>query len=37
MTIILFLARNSEKAEGAGHGFIGKLTHVPTLSQNTLK
>ena len=41
MTIILFLARNSEKAdgEGAGHEFIGKLTHVPTLSlsQNTLK
>jgi hypothetical protein len=39
MTIILFLGRNSEKAAGvvAGHEFSGKLTYVPTLSQNTLK
>jgi len=39
MKIILFLARNSEKAGGedAGHEFSGKLTHVPTASHNTLK
>jgi len=39
MTAILFLVRNSGKAdgEGAGHELIGKLTHVPTVSQNTLK
>jgi hypothetical protein len=39
MTVILFLARNSEKAdgEGAGHEFSSKLTHGPTVSHSTLK
>jgi len=39
MIVILFLAMNSEKAdgEGAGHEFSGKLKHVSTVSQNTLK
>jgi hypothetical protein len=33
MTVILFLARNSEKSDGEGavHEFSGKLTHGPTV------